>query len=64
MSIKQQRLDCKLVGNKLVRTKKYYVLLDFDGEVIRKSEHYFPCSTVLKVQEVILDLNDIEEAPY
>ena len=64
MSIKQQRSVSKLVNNKLVRTRKYYILLDFDGEVIRKSENYFPFSVVRKEQEVILDLNDLEEAPF
>ena len=54
----------KLVNNKLVRIKKYYILLDFDGEVIRKSEYYFPHSVVHKEQEVILDFNDLEEAPF
>ena len=64
MSIKQQRSVSKLVNNKLVRTRKYYILLDFDGEVIRKSENYFPFSVVQKEQEIILDLNDLEEAPF
>lgn len=64
MSIKQQRSVSKLVNNKLVRSRKYYILLDFDGEVIRKSENYFPFSVVQKEQEIILDLNDLEEAPF
>ena len=64
LSIKQQRSVSKLVNNKLVRTRKYYILLDFDGEVIRKSENYFPHSVVLKELEVILDLNELEEAPF
>ena len=40
------------------------MLLDFNGEVIRKSEIYFPFSVVRKEQEIILDFNDLEEAPY
>ena len=62
MSITQQRSVSKLVNNKLVCTRKYYVLLDFNGEVIRKSENYFPFSVVRKEQEVILDFDDLEEA--
>ena len=62
MSITQQRSVSKLVNNKLVRTRKYYVLLDFNGEVIRKSENYFPFSVVQKEQEVILDFDDLDEA--
>ena len=38
------------------------MLLDFDGEVIRKSENYFPFSVVQKVYEVILDFDDLDEA--
>ena len=64
LSIKQQRSVSKLVNNKLVRTRKYYILLDFDREVIRKTEYYFPNSVVCKEQEVILDLNELEEAPF
>jgi hypothetical protein len=45
-----------------VRTRKYYVLLDFDGEVVRKSETYFPHSVVQKEQEVVLDFDDLDEA--
>ena len=63
LSIKQQRSVSKLVNNKLVRTRKYYILLDFNGEVIRKSENYFPFSVVQKEQEVILDFDELEEAP-
>ena len=47
---------------RLIEIKKVYLLFDDEGNVIRRSNSYFPFSVAKKEQTIILDIDEIEDA--
>ena len=50
-------------NGKLVEVKTVYVLLDEEGNIIRYSDYHIPFSKKQKQEKIILDFDEMEDAP-